>query len=263
MEVGVDLRLNPEAKYLIAYLQQDDTFTFEDIRDRLLEHAGLTPMLAGQKILDLHRKDMTPDSDGPAQGVPIGHTMNYFKCGRVGHPTSECKSSGGSTEPQQLEKLQPRCFTCGVVGHKSPDCPTKATIKKEPEDTKKKDSKKLLRNNKVSLSEDDPPINELTAMIADQEVLVLLYTGVQITILPEEVVPVEAKTGDKVRVKGYVGKSELRDVAKVKIRVGNRTWEETVALVKGSEISWKGLLAINLHKKRILGFARCGTIQRI
>ena len=58
-----------------------------------------------------------------------------------------------------------------------------------------------------------------------------------------------AKIGKMARVKGYVGMSELRDLARVKIRIGSRVWDETVALISVSVLGGKVLLAINFKQK--------------
>ena len=82
--------------------------------------------------------------------------------------------------------------------------------------------------------------------VADIEIPLLLDTCAQITILPEEMIPTTAKTGEKVRVKGYVGCAKLREMVRVRIKVEDRTWFETVALAPSSELNRKGLLVVNL-----------------
>ena len=61
--------------------------------------------------------------------------------------------------------------------------------------------------------------------VAYLEIPLLLDTGTQISILPEEIVPTTANTGEKVRVKGYVGCAKLREMASVKTKVeGLKLW---------------------------------------
>ena len=50
-------------------------------------------------------------------------------------------------------------------------------------------------------------------------------------------------------VKGYVGCAKLREMARVKIKVEDMTWFETVALAPSSELNGKGILAVNVCKK--------------
>ena len=90
---------------------------------------------------------------------------------------TECRFSNTTSDRQQNSdnKPPPKCFTCGVVGHKSPDCPTRIMLKREPED--KKDKKKTLHTNRVSLSEEDLVENEIRATVADLEIPLLLDTG--------------------------------------------------------------------------------------
>jgi len=111
--------------------------------------------------------------------------------------------------------------------------------------------KKSLKKNRVSISEDGQPDNEGIATICDLEVPLVLDTGVQITVLLEEVVPAASETGHKVWVKGYVGDSELRDLAIVKMKIGGHVWNETVALVSSAELNGKGLLAVRLDMEEL------------
>ena len=148
----------------------------------------------------------------------------------------------------ELRQPPPKCFTCGVVGHKSPDCLTRIMVKREPEDKSKKDKKKTLHTNRVSLSEENLVDNEIQVTMAYMEIPLLLDTGTHITILLEVIVPTTAKTGE-VCVKGYLGCAKLREMARVKIKVEDMTWFETVALAPSSELNGKGLLAVNLCKK--------------
>ena len=100
-----------------------------------------------------------------------------------------------------------------------------------------------MKNNKVSVSVEELTEHNVTATIGDMDVL---DTGAQIiTILPEEVLCVKIR--QKVRVKVYAGMSELKDLASVKVMIGRRVWDETVALVSGSQLGDKGLLAINFN----------------
>ena len=62
-------------------------------------------------------------------------------------------------------------------------------------------------------------------------------------------VPETARTGEQVRVKGYSGNSELRELAKVEIVLGEKVLHEKVALASMRELDGKGLLALNLRRK--------------
>ena len=77
----------------------------------------------------------------------------------------------------------------------------------------------------------------------------LLDTCAQISVMPDELIPSAARTGDKVRVKGFNGVAELRDIAVTKIKIRDKEFEEKVALAKLEELEGKGILALNLREK--------------
>ena len=66
--------------------------------------------------------------------------------------------------------------------------------------------------------------------------------------MPDELIPSAARTGDKVRVKGINGIAELRDIAITKIKIGDKEFEEKVALAMLEELEGKGILALNLKE---------------
>ena len=76
-----------------------------------------------------------------------------------------------------------------------------------------------------------------------KELPLLLETGAQISVMPDELISLAARTGDKVRVKGFNGVAELRDIAVTKIKIGDKELEEKVALAKLEELGGKGILA--------------------
>ena len=84
----------------------------------------------------------------------------------------------------------------------------------------------------------------LSGKIGDYELLLLLDTGAHISIIPEEIIPPAAKTGEVVRVKGFTGVAELRSIAKVKINVNGVLRDYKVALCPGKDMGDKGILAI-------------------
>ncbi len=56
-----------------------------------------------------------------------------------------------------------------------------------------------------------------------------------------------AKTGQKVQLKGYNGRVDEAEMARVSMCIGSRKWTGDVALVSGRDLDGKGILAINLR----------------
>ena len=69
-----------------------------------------------------------------------------------------------------------------------------------------------------------------------KELLLLLDTGAQISVIPDELIPSAARTGEEVRVKGFNGVAEQRNIAITKIKIGDKKFEEKVALAKLEEL---------------------------
>ena len=191
-------------------------------------------------------------TEGTLFAVPEKPRSSCFKCGKPGHRAAECfamMSGAGNDTPKREDRPVFSCYTCGQPRHKSPDCPNKAesSNNRKDVDARKKDGRKALRNIRVSTSSDDA--NVILAMVEGKQLPLLLDTGAQISVMPAELVPTSAKTGDKVRIKGFNGVAELRDLAEVKIKVGDKEFVERVALADLDELEGKGLLALNLKKK--------------
>ena len=188
---------------------------------------------------------LIPEEKWPKPAKNFG-VRTCFKCGKLGHRAAECRSNA---EPQQ--KANPAsgkptftCFSCGQAGHKSPDCPNRNG--KESDEKKKDTARKTLKNNCI-MTEDSTYPKVVKGKISDYEILLLLDTGAQISIIPEEIIPPAAKTGEVVSVKGFTGVAELSSIAKVKINVNGVLRDCEVALCPGEDMGDKGILAINLR----------------
>ena len=178
-----------------------------------------------------------------------------YKCQKPGHRAVECRSNPSfPSEQSRGDSFQTRCFTCGVLGHKSPECPIRngnkskqSDVKKEPEKSEKS-KKKAFKQAEVTVLHNGPT-NMMKATLYDQPLPLLLDTGAQLSVVPEEMVPVSARTGSKVHLKGYKGRVDEAELAKISLCVGKRVWKGEAALVKGSDIDGKGILAVDLRDK--------------
>ena len=70
------------------------------------------------------------------------------------------------------------------------------------------------------------------ASVGDITFPAILDSGADFCVLPEEIVPATSRINEKIRIKGYDGKSEVREMAEVRIKIGNVVLKEKVVLVK-------------------------------
>ncbi len=165
-----------------------------------------------------------------------------------------------------LDGFVPTCYTCGVVGHKSPDCPSKTSngskrveVKKEPENADKS-KKKSFKQAEVSVLYNGPT-NTIQASLYGQPLPLLLDTGAQLSVVPKELVPPAARTGKKECLKGYKGRVDEVELTSISLCVGKRVWKGEAALVNGSDLDGKGILAVDIlltvrHGKSCLNLGR-------
>ena len=83
----------------------------------------------------------------------------------------------------------------------------------------------------------------------DQPLPLLLDTGPQLSVVPDEMVPPAARTGSKVHLKVYKGRVDEAELSKISLCVGKCVWKGEAALVKGSDLDGKGILTVDLRDK--------------
>ena len=104
-------------------------------------------------------------------------------------------------------------------------------------DIKKDNGKKpakIVKTSRVSFSEEEG-LNFVKGRIENKDIQLLLDTGAQICVMPEEMVPDAAKTGGLVKVKEHSGLVRVRDVAEIDLVVGDLKLHEKVALASTAE----------------------------
>ncbi len=182
--------------------------------------------------------------------------LTCHKCHKVGHRAFQCRS--GATDPVQQqpqvglhnrEPFLPKCYTCGILGHKSPDCPNKNTPSQQQKNGEKsvptqKRDKHVKSQAEVSLI-DDKTVNMLEATLFGQQLPCLLDSGAMMTVVPMELVPPSAYTGNKVQLRGFDGSVREVDTAQVTLNILGKDWSGVVALVEGTKLDGKGLFAVN------------------
>jgi len=97
------------------------------------------------------------------------------------------------------------------------------------------------------MTEDNTNTNVVQEKNGDDKLLLLLNTSALISVIPEEIIPPTAKTGEVVTVKVFTGVAELRSIANVKINVNGVLRDYEVSLCPREDMGNKGILAINLR----------------
>jgi len=162
------------------------------------------------------------------------------KCHKQEHKAVNCRTALGEqgtshTNSSKAEPTAPRCYSCGIVGQKSPDCPNR-NKPTEPEKDKevawKKKEKQPKRQAMVSVDESDRE-NTTMATIYGQQLPVVLDTGAQMSVVPAELIPPVAHTGNKVILRSFVGSTREVGTVCVSLVFGDREWRGEVAMVNG------------------------------
>ena len=153
-----------------------------------------------------------------------------FNCGIPGHRASECrkeKGSAGYSKPWNKEERTPYkviCFICQEEGHKAPQCPKKM-VKEEP----KSEGARTRPLNRLKVSK--KPETELPGKVNESEVVVLLDSGANISVIPKHLVFPEQYTGETIWVRPFKAKETIAcPMAKVPFVMGGMQWEEEVAV---------------------------------
>ena len=153
-----------------------------------------------------------------------GSSLTCFHCGKVGHKAADCwqrvKPEAGVVEG--ASKII--CFICGVEGHKATTCPQK--------EAQKGANVKHVRQ--VRLAGEEKSL--IGGKVNGWGASMVLDSGTQITIVPEDMVEERLKTGEEVVLRGLWSEPRAAPTAKVRLGVdGMEDWEEVVALVPAQQ----------------------------
>ena len=161
---------------------------------------------------DLRRVLESWESSHGGFGRDEGHkrhsSLVCHKCHKPGHKAYQCRNT--PMEQSMLTSKQdipvPRCYTCGTLGHKTPECPrkTKELEESKPKDTSKRKDKYQKIQAAVSLH-DSERLNMTIATLFGQNLPILLDTGAEMTVVPQEMIPPAAHTGNEMKLRSFDG----------------------------------------------------------
>ena len=152
-----------------------------------------------------------------------------FKCGKLGHKAADCWQGGGAPPGNGAKAGDGDtgnkiiCFTCGVPGHKSTECPKK----NNPGKAVPKQIRQLWAGGSQKAI--------LKGQVNGKGASLLLDSGADITIVPEDMVDRTSWTGRSITIKPYRSITLGRlPTANVKFELeGMEPWVEEVALLPG------------------------------
>ena len=169
---------------------------------------------------------------------PVG---NCFRCGKPGHKVANCwqkvDSGNGNESARPGSSKTIICFTCGIEGHRSPQCPKKG----QQEETKPKEGlgqakPVAVRRLRVVSPEGGSEETILEGFVNGRATDIVLDSGTTISVVPEDWVEEELKTGEEVSIAVFGSdESVILPVAKVLFKVKHLEWEEVVALAPAIE----------------------------
>ncbi len=236
----------------LAAISSNSVVTVEDFRDAVLgcyETYGavvettrnVAKYFARKSDLDTQRKMGTP-----------GFRPSCSTCRRIGHRTSDCFYNSSWRDQRDYKTIT--CFSCKQQGHTSPNCPSKGNQQKEEISAKEKISAK----NSLRVSTPDSMTsgqNVINIEVYNTTIPAVIDSGADITVWPKELVPKVARLDETVTIHSYDRNVKVREMAVVKITLGDVTLNEKVALASMVELGGKALLSLpllNQDKRTVL-----------
>ena len=179
-----------------------------------------------------------------------GHLLDCFLCSKPGHRAAECKTKSTSVKKLEGERTQITCFNCTKPGHKANEYPelAKRHQKDDAGIKDKKNERKDARQRKIeeeqTITRMAPP-NTLTGTVNGKETTLLLDTGAEISLIPEEWISNDRLDGRYGTVNGP-GCIKRCKTAMIDFIVGTREYGERVALVPARELDNMGIIKVDL-----------------
>ena len=226
---AMDARRITTAAELIAALQDHLALEGET-------GSGQTAVFRGKSVGEGHLERRAP--------------ITCYTCGKVGHRAADCwQAKSGVSAPKAgvagnvVHKVV--CYTYGEEGHKSPQCPR--NVKGEKAGSKGAQPKPIKR-----IWENQMGCVQLRGVVNGHQAQVLLDSGADISVVPEDMVEPTQLSGGKVAVKPFgATTSMLLPLAEVAFEIGDLRWSETVAVAPMIEGGDKEVLcSLQLQSER-------------
>ena len=172
--------------------------------------------------------------------------ITCYTCGKVGHRSADCwQAKNREIAPKAGVAVKIVCYTCGEEGHKSPQCPR--NMKGEKAGSKGAQPKPVKR-----VWQNQTGCVQLEGSVNGHQAQVLLDSGADISVVPEDMVEPTLMSGGKVAVKPFgATTSMLLPLAEVAFEIGDLKWSEVVAVAPMLEGGIKEVLcSLKLQSER-------------
>ena len=196
-------------------------------KDDLLSVADSIDAIAAANHLQSKERENEKDYDQRKNGR--SSYITCFICGKQGHRSYECKHRGdrsnhgvGKDDGKPYQR-QITCFNCGMQGHIASEC-----VKSKD---KLKDREVKAGDTLVNTIGSGSPNFKLAGMVNGIETIILLDTGADLTVVPDNLVLANQVSDKSVNVRGLGGIAFQAKLAKVLFTVQGLTFYKEVAMV--------------------------------
>lgn len=177
-----------------------------------------------------------------------------FSCGKMGHRAAECRAGESRSTPYPITSTRPVkppqktdssvvCYRCNQPGHKKPDCP-----QRPGRDAGKEKTVQPVKAVFTPPPEEESSQGWVEGTVDNVPCKVVIDTGASISMVPEELVTPERRTGKSLMVGDANGGLVARELATADIQVAGHTRSDRVVIMPSDAPDKMVLLSVDWRK---------------